>query len=288
MGRLSRFSIAKKDIVALFDSSKQNVYTPSDLSKIFDQHRADWRLAKTMGRNNFIEEMVSKTSLKQVKLGNTTRFVFHPATDFEVIATIRPHAYFSHYTAVYLHQLTKQLPKTIYLTSEQSAKLPDNEIELTQEDIDRAFSKPQRTSQNYLQYKSYQLYLLNGKHTGNDGVISLDHPKEGEVPVTSLERTLIDIVVRPAYSGGIGEVLSTYEHAKERVSINKLNAMLGRLEFVYPYHQAIGFYLEKAGYRESQVKLLRKHPFQYDFYLAYGMAEKEYSKEWRLYYPKGF
>lgn len=289
MGRISRFSIAKKDIVSLFDKTPQKVYTDSELSYIFEQHRDDWRLAKTMSLNNFIENMVRKTRLKKVKIGTAIRYVYHPATDYEVILTLHRRAYFSHYTAVYLHQLTEQLPKTIYLTSEQAPKIPDDDIELMQSDIDKAFSKPQRKNQNSVDYKSYLLYVLNGKHTDNEGVITMEHPKERFLRVTSLERTLIDIVVRPAYSGGIGEILSAYEHAKERVSINKLNAMLGRLRFLYPYHQAIGFYLEKAGYREPQVKLLRKnHPFTYDFYLSYDMEDKEYSKKWRLYYPKGF
>ncbi len=103
--------------------------------------------------------------------------------------------------------------------------------------------------------------------------------------MTSLERTLIDIAVRPAYSGGVGEVEKAYERAKETVSVNKLNAMLKKLKFIYPYHQAIGFYMEKAGYRDAQLNLMKAHPFEFDFYLNYVMQEREYAPTWRLYYP---
>ena len=58
--------------------------------------------------------------------------------------------------------------------------------------------------------------------------------------------------------------------AIERISINKLSAMLKKLNFTYPYHQAIGFYLEKAGvYSESQIKIIEKFQRKYDFYLTH-------------------
>ena len=77
--------------------------------------------------------------------------------------------------------------------------------------------------------------------------------------------------------------------AIERISINKLSAMLKKLNFTYPYHQAIGFYLEKAGvYSESQIKIIEKFQRKYDFYLTHQMKDVEYSEKWKLFYPKGF
>jgi hypothetical protein len=72
------------------------------------------------------------------------------------------------------------------------------------------------------------------------------------------------------------------------VSVNRLTALLSKLGYVYPYHQAIGFYLEKAGsYRDAQVTLLERIEMSFDFYLTHQMKETEYSPRWRLYYPKG-
>ena len=66
--------------------------------------------------------------------------------------------------------------------------------------------------------------------------------------------------------------------------------MLKNLSYAYPYHQAIGFYLERSGaYKESSIKIFRNINKEYDLYLTYQMEDKDmvYSKEWRLYYPKG-
>jgi len=291
MAGISRFSIAKKDIATLFENNPLKVFGIHDIAAILDKHRGEWRLAQSMTTEKFIEELITKTKLQALTFpflkSTLKRYVYGTATLYELAQGLKPKGYLSHYTAIYLHQLTEQIPKTIYVTFEQYPKEIERGI-LEQEDIERAFSKPQRSSNNVAIYEGATIYLLNGKHTGNEGVITMEHPKEGTLAVTSLERTLIDIAVRPAYSGGIGEVLKAYENARENVSINKLNAMLSRLDFTYPYHQAIGFYMEKTGYRDSLLNLLKKRGFQYDFYLAYAMQETEYSETWQLYYPKGF
>mgnify|MGYP000533613284 CR=1 FL=1 len=72
-------------------------------------------------------------------------------------------------------------------------------------------------------------------------------------------------------------------------SINKLAAYLRTLNFTYPYHQAIGFYLERAGdYSDSQINLIRQFPIEFDFYLTYQMKNPDYNERWRLFIPKGF
>ena len=106
--------------------------------------------------------------------------------------------------------------------------------------------------------------------------------------VTDFERTLIDATVRPAYSGGIAVVAKAFELAKDSVSVNKLASYLRKLRYVYPYHQAIGFYMERAGYEEPLLKLMEHFPIEHDFYLQHAMKSPVFNKRWRLFVPKGF
>ena len=64
--------------------------------------------------------------------------------------------------------------------------------------------------------------------------------------------------------------------------------MLRKLNYTYPYHQSIGFYLEKAGFGRKEVDLMRKVPIEFDFFLDYAMRQTEYNSRWRLNIPKGF
>jgi predicted transcriptional regulator of viral defense system len=198
-------------------------------------------------------------------------------------------AYLSHGTAVFLHALTDQLPNLIYVNKEQSLKGAGSRTELQQANIDRAFGrKAQRLSRFEFAYDGGRFLRLNGKNTGRLEVGSATLEDGSAVPVTKLERTLIDIVVRPAYAGGIYMVLEAYRRARPNVSIATLLATLKKLDYAYPFHQAIGFYMQRAGYEPQQYERLRSLGLNHDFYLDYDLREREIDPVWRLYFPKGF
>src|SRR5205085_7215262 len=113
------------------------------------------------------------------------------------------------------------------------------------------------------------------------------HPISSEtLQVTNLERTLIDIVVRPTYAGGISRVIEAYRAAKGRISVDRLLAILKQLDYVYPYHQPIGFLMQKTGYPKRSCAKLQALGLNHDFYLAHGLQRPKYSEDWRLFYPQ--
>ena len=231
--------------------------------------------------------------MKAIELKSTTkypsvmRYTWGRVTPYVVGLSLQRHTYLSHSTAVFLHDLTDQIPKTIYVNAEQSPK-PRSSSGLKQASLDLAFSRPPRVSQRIYTSNGERFVLLNGKHTGRLEVTSFKDSEDMLVEVTKLERTLIDITVRTAYGGGVYQVLEAYRSAKDQVSVNLLIATLRKLDYLYPYHQAIGFYMQKAGYERNRYDRFKQLELNYDFYLTYGMKETEYDADWRLFYPKGF
>jgi len=220
------------------------------------------------------------------------RIFYHPEASIYDVSTLAvPRVYLSHYSAVSLWGLTEQIPKTVYITQEQSGgPAKAHKGELKQAAIDAAFQKPQRQSETFVVFRDYRIVLLRGKATKSRGVQKLEQDNLSELLVTDIERTLIDIAVRPSYAGGVFEVLKAYRQAKEnyKVSVNRMSNYLTRMDFLYPYHQAIGFYLTAAGnYGDTQIGIFKNKPQQFDFYLTYEMEDPDYSAEWRIYYPKG-
>ena len=212
------------------------------------------------------------------------RYLWKQPSVFDVALSLRPRSYLSHGSAVFLHGLNDQIPKTIFVNQEQSKKEPPKKSSLTQESLNRAFaSVKQRRSRMIYEYGETNITILNGKHTQELEVGNLADRR-----VTKLERTLIDIVVRPEYAGGVYQVLEAYKGAKGKASTNVLLATLKKLQYVYPYHQAIGFYMQRAGWQEKQYARLLKLELEFDFYLTYGIKESEYDRTWRLFYPQGF
>jgi hypothetical protein len=289
----ARIQIAKPDIVRFFDELPRKVFKGAELAGILEEQRGFWRLAQNTSVGRFMDFLTENGKLRELKFPfphrRERRFVWGNVPLLEVLLTLGKNAYFTHYTAVRLHGLTEQVPKIIYLNHEQRPHNPTHDLE--QSRIDAAFRHKPRISQNVISFGDVRVCLVNGMYTNQLGVISEKLNYDGDpvnVRVTNLERTLIDIVVRPQYAGGVSEVLKAYELAKDRVSVNRLAATLEKLGYVYPYHQAIGFYLEKAGYKPSELELLKRFPIEFNFYLTHQMAQPDFNKRWKLYIPKGF
>ena len=183
-----------------------------------------------------------------------------------------------------LHGLAHANPKLVYLNSEQSPK-PSLSGKLEQDRIDNAFKKKQRLSNLIYSVDDLSVTVISGKNTQALGVEIISHSNSEKLAVTNLERTLVDIAVRPAYAGGIPQVLKAYRSAKIRVSIDRLTRILRGLDYRYPYHQSIGFLMQQAGYPEHSYAKLRELGLEHDFYLDYGMQQPAYSREWRVFYP---
>ena len=290
----SRLQIAKPDILAYFEALPA-VIRHKQMMGFLAKERAGWRLAQRTTIRDFIVFLKKQGKLKEHKFAfphqPETLYVWGEIPMMELLLHLKPRSYYSHYTAMRLHGLTEQVPKVLYLSYERSSDTQWG-TSLTQSAIDEAFQRPARISNNTADFNDFQVLLINSANTGELGVLNheaqLSLESRVSVRVTNIERTLIDAAVRPAYSGGVFEVAKAFELAKNVVSVNAMGAMLSKLRFTYPYHQAIGFYLERAGYRASSLDLMRRFPMEFDFYLTHEMSATRYVPAWRLYVPEGF
>ena len=293
-GRPSKLQAARGQIIAYFENLPRYALTDADLAGILFKRAGEWRLAANTSVDKFVRFLLEATAMRRVSIvpvgenvhRTVTRYVWADASPYAVAATLESRAYLSHGTAVLLHGLTDQLPSVICVSREQSQQY-GRESTLEQEGIDNAFSQPERRSNALFTYDNFQVVLLHGKNTGRLEVGTITHGRE-QLSVTKLERTLIDITVRPAYAGGVYQVLEAYRRAQSDMSTSILLATLKKLDYIYPYHQAIGFYMQRAGYKPEQYERLRSLGLNHDFYLAHGLREREFDSAWRLHFPKGF
>lgn len=269
------------------------VYSFQTLREILQQHRSGWKVPHSATYEGMVIDLENAGLIERVALRTEDRshqkilYQTGSPPPYDVALSLHAGSYLCYVTAAYLQGLTLNIPKTIYVNKEQSDKPRGPEFSLSQEDIDKAFSshKVRLTSKRF-PYKDHLIILLNGKSTGNAGIVNIE--VEGrKYPITRVERTLIDLIVHPQYAGGIYQVLEAFERAKPEASLARLGALLGHLDFAYPYHQAIGFLLEKAGYPDRDVSRFERFGLTHDFYLVRGAEQLTFDKKWRLYVPVG-
>ena len=298
-----------------FEQRPERVFTRQQLAAILEQHREAGEVPPSLTLRRFVDTFEKSGQLRDVMIISETdalrrqrspqptdgtpdeewegyrpyrRFTWGPnASPYEVALSLRPRSYISHASAVFLHGLTHQIVRTVYANAEQAEKPSATPGTLAQERIDAAFRRPPRMSQFVFVYEGTRLILVNGKQTGNLEVADIIGPDSHAYPATNIERTLIDVVVRPAYGGGVFEILEAFRGAKDRVSIGTLLSTLRRLKYVYPYHQALGFYMERAGYPASALERVTAFGASFDFYLTHQIPSPQYDSRWRIYYPEG-
>jgi len=297
VSRKSRIQIAKPDIVRYFDSLPSHVLKLKEIRAILASQRTFWRLAQNTNAQDFIKFLQDHANLHHIEFAFPQRteqcYVWGDVPLLSILLSLRKDIYLSHYTAMRVHGLTEQSPTTVYLSEERSSPVqPLDRPQIGQTEIDESFRRPPRISHNWFEYAGKKIYLLNGTYTNHLGLVTEevtdDDGRTVHARLTNLERTLIDITVRPIYAGGVFEVAKAFELARDRLSVNRLISMLRKLDFVFPYHQVIGFYLERAGYKSSQLDLVRRLPMKYDFFLAPEIKKKRYDSNWRLLVPEGF
>ena len=206
----ARISLAGPTISKFFEESRKRVFTRDTLHHILSQERATWKIPDYLQTDKFIEFLLANTKLSAAPVVSESyrsamRYIWGKASPFAVAVSLRPDAYLSHGSAVFLHGLTDQIPKIIYINKEQSVK-PRSTSAVVQENLDRAFSGQQRRSKYSFTYEDSTIILISGKYTDRLEVGPLSVNTGEEVDATRLERTLIDITVRPDYAGGIYQV----------------------------------------------------------------------------------
>ncbi|MDI1353631.1 MAG: hypothetical protein PSX36_01845 [bacterium] len=292
MSKKNQFGIAFPLIENYFDTNEIKAFSEKKLMDIYASNNMNWKISSSKSATSFISFLEKKGVLFSNSFtdeSNSNKIIYSWKTkdDYTVISGLKNGAYYSHYSALFLHQLTLQIPKTLYLNQEHSSDTASGmeKENLTQEKIDKAFLGSQRKTKSMYLYLDKKIFILNGKKTDRLGVLKKAN-EEQRYQYTDLERTLIDISIRPVYAGGVFEVLEAYKKSKGKLNVNKLANYLKKLDFIYPYHQVIGFYLENAGYSELEVDLFEKN-IDLKFYLTYDIRNKDFSERWRLYFPKG-
>lgn len=275
----------RNDIRAL----SPRAWSRKDIETFLKERRSAWNAPAHLNTSGLIDFLLENRLVKNGEIiseyGSKSRYIVGKLSLLQFACAFYKGSFLSHSTALHLHGIGPL--QEILVNHEQSPKKTTSR--LSQGRINLAFENSPRSSSYVFRTRSGKsIRFLNGKHTGNAGVIEIKGSDGKSLRTTSLERTLIDIVVRPQYAGGIQSVLGAFRTTRDRIRIEHFPELLKLTQYAYPYHQALGFLLQRAGVPATGLATLAEIPKQFRFYVDYAMTDPAYDPEWKVYYPANF
>ena len=267
------------------------VFSERELIKLLEQMYQDSFIGRKT--KSAILKSVKRVDLKWNKKADCKLLTFNPSEIqiIDILAAFQPQHYMSHFSALYLHGLTNQRPEEYFLSKEIKRKTSPSSKEKIPEKIYQAFLKAPRKTNKYLSYQKTKITLLEKQDIGKIGVnkklVTVNKKRPISLFFTSIERTLIDSIISPHYSGGIKTVVNAFSKAK--INIHELYKIYKAYSPFYPYWQSIGFLFYKLKSVPISKKWLKYFSSKkIEFYLDKKFNENwAYDSKWKIYYQKG-
>ena len=162
----------------------------------------------------------------------------------EVLMELHPYAALSHFSALSFHQMTDQLSKEIHVSVPDDGFGGFSPLGTTSEDWEGVALVRGRIADSIFGRK-IQWHRLVGKRIFG---MSVSNWHGYLVRVTTPERTLLDGLLQPDWSGGFANVLRAWAGYRDLIDLKALANCADRLD-VGILRQRAGFLLEELGIR---------------------------------------
>lgn len=218
-------------LINLLAKKGYRLFTVSDAKKLIEQESIDIKdlpsalsTLKSQGWIYTIRRNLYALSLRLL--------AGQPIHEYEIATHLAKPSAISHFSAFQIHQLTDQIPHMVFATVPRGTSIP------------RAVGK--LYSYRGVQYRFIQ---IEEKH-----FFGIESYRLGatSIPITDLERTLLDGLMKPHYCGGFMEVM----HAFSQKTFDLEKIITYTLKLDKAAAKRLGWVLEKIGYPEKDLKIL--------------------------------
>ena len=169
------------------------------------------------------------------------------AHEFEIAMALVDPAAISHWSALHYHELTEQVPRTVFVLTKTETSVPR---------MRNAGSK--RSNRGYLvRDTTYQFIQVRTKRFFGTQKVWVG---DARVSMTDRERTLLDGLSMPQYCGGFAEILHAFQVGLARLDIERITDYAVRLDTATA--KRLGWVLERQGLDSCQVETLAALPIK--------------------------
>lgn len=266
-------------------SKKVDFYSSKELRLLMNKLKDNGYIAQSLNFNTFYNRLVEnglKQEIVTINENNIVRYFFNTNLDiFKKSLALQKGSFLSMSTALNYQGLSDFSDNFIYISKEQPDKniYLYNDNKLSQEKIDSAFKKDYRRTKSFGKIEDKFVVLLNPKYSANYEVI-----KYNDIMVSSINRALIEMIVNVQYFKSSKKIIEAFRPIKNSIVLEKVYNTLEHFNFIYPYYQCVGFYLEKIGFNKDELKSFTHKISSFDFYTEKNLDSYSYDVFWKIYY----
>lgn len=275
---------------SLLVKNKQIIIEKLEQKELFNRNQL-YKLVNDLKLDNLIPQTISFTKIYDffVELGLKTyvllindstieRYSMHDdIKSYQFAISIKPKSFFSMTTSLFLQGYIEP-NNFIFVSYELLPKHIEHE-ELTQTAIDEAYKKPYRITHNYGQFEKDNIVLLSPKNTNQYGVIEFNGYK-----MSSINRCFVEMTVNVQYFKSSLHIIEIFKPLKNVLNINQILLIIEKFDFIYPYYQLFGYFLEQIGFIKNELSFFKQKVGKLKFYTDKQQETYFYNKYWQVYF----
>ena len=275
------FTLNKENILKTIQ--EYEFLSQDQLKEILQQLKDKSLVSSSLSFNSFLLKLIDEglTQKSIIIRGHIkTRYTFNQ--DFNIYNfcnSLEKNSFFSMSTALNLQGLSDFRKDYIFVSKERTTRMKQENITLSQENIDNAFSKKPRRTNAYDKIDNKIVVLLEANNTDNFGIIKYDGYR-----VSSVNRAFVEMITNVHYFKSSQNLIQVFKNIKNSIDIDKIYITIEKFDFIYPYFQLAGFYLEKIGFSKTELTKFHEKKSELNFYTEKNKNNYEFDKYWGVYF----
>lgn len=274
------FTLNKEAILKTLQ--KYEFLSVEQLKEILKTLKEESLVSSGLSFNSFLLKLIDEgLSQKSIIIRGhvKTRYTFN--TDFNIYKfcnTLEKNSFFSMSTALNIQGLSQYRSDFIFVSKERITRIKQDNIHLTQEDIDKAFAKKPRRTNAYDKLDDHIVILLESNNTDAFEIIEYNGYR-----VSSINRAFVEIITNIHYFQSSTKVIEVFCAIKHDLDIDKIYTIIEKFDYIYPYFQLAGYYLEKIGYSKEELHRFFARKSSLRFYTEKNKEQYFFDEYWNIY-----
>jgi len=274
-----------KNIEKILALAKSKTFTSRQLNAFRNELKDRGYISKSMPHDLFIKR-INEYQQNQLDIELNGDFLSVFAYDSgvdedQMLLGFKKNSFFSMSTALNKQGFSDFRNKFIFISQELSVKnLGGSTSGLTQDAIDQAFKKDYRRTSVIGKYKDKHIVFLSPKNTHGFEVITTN----SSIRTSSINRSFVEMVVNVQYFVDSLAVINVFKPLKDSLQIDVIYKVLKEFNYIYPYYQSVGYYLEKIGFNRKQLQKFKNEVKGLRFYTDKKADSYQYDEYWQTYH----